>query len=102
MQAKASGLTVCVSDRKGSFDHETFTLIHEFGHLYGAEDHYGDRYAGSKTTAELEEEYNYNLDFDNDCIYGADKESLIDPEDMKVCDGCRELIESGITAKHGN
>lgn len=89
MQAKASGLTVCVSDRKGSFDHETFTLIHEFGHFFGAIDHYGSTYECPKTTQDMIDEY--NLEFSEVCIYGGNKEEL---DEIKVCEGCRQLINN--------
>ena len=65
-------------------------LVHEFGHLLGAKDHYGVK---DKTTEAvndyLEESLGTNQAcFSSNCIYGENKDSIA----PTLCDGCRRVV----------
>lgn len=69
---------------------ETRTALHEFGHLYGAPDHYG----GSQPTTEQIIESTGNTGFNSYCIYGENRESPSVLSDLTICDGCKSFIEA--------
>ena len=69
------------------------TLIHEIGHIFGAIDHYGGLYKDSRSTSQmrkLDKHYNEN------CIYGENKEQPDVLDDFLMCEACRKNIEDGI------
>ena len=70
---------------------ETKTLLHEFGHLYGVEDHYG---IGCKSTDDM----NGGIDgiYSEDCIYGEHREYAHVLNGFTICEGCRARIESNV------
>ncbi len=70
---------------------EIKTMIHELGHMYGAPDHYniGD----APSTQEIRDERNDDR-FNENCIYGEDKEKLYVLNSLTICDGCKVVIES--------
>ena len=72
----------------------TQVLIHEFGHLFYAPDHYG---GDAPYSNDLNEEWGENL-FNGDCVYGEYRFALVNKETLPVCEGCRRCIEAGITA----
>ena len=68
---------------------ETKTFVHEFGHLYGAPDHYGGDH---KSTLKLIDETGDSR-FNEECIYG---EQHFDPSvvnNLTICAGCKAVIE---------
>ena len=68
------------------------TAIHEFGHLYGAKDHYGEGYP---TTAQMNDdmiEQNDSVRYSESCIYGERRRYLTVGEDELFCEGCRRDI----------
>ena len=68
------------------------TAIHEFGHLYGAKDHYGDIYP---TTAQKNQDMiaqNDSVRYSESCIYGEGRMYLTVGEDELFCKGCRRDI----------
>ena len=69
------------------------TLIHEFGHFFGAPDHYDTGAAPSTTekNAEIGEEL-----YSRDCIYGENKEDEHVLNNLIICDGCRAEIQENI------
>ena len=69
---------------------EIKTFVHEFGHLYGAPDHYG---ISAPSTTEMNTE-NGTQDFDEYCIYGEKKDFSSVVSNLTLCDGCRKYIES--------
>ena len=72
---------------------ETKTFIHEFGHFYGAEDHYGD---SVKTTAEIIAATG-NMGYSEYCIYGERKESASVLNDFTICDGCKTTLKNNMS-----
>lgn len=69
---------------------ELQTAIHEFGHLVGARDHYGDYINTYPPTESETSEY---------CIYGDNRNSL---PGFLICDACRELMLEEIAASYSN
>lgn len=67
---------------------ETKTLVHEFGHLYMAPDHYG----GSVPTTEEIIEQTGNTGFSKNCIYGENKNTTSVINNLTICDGCAAVI----------
>ena len=67
------------------------TLVHEFGHLFGVIDHYGEGYA---TTEQMESEYGY--DFDDDCIYGRCRNFEDNTVNITVCPSCQTMIRNNL------
>ncbi len=59
-----------------------YTLVHEFGHLYGVDDHYHDR------------AINIGTDYDDNCIYGLFHNESEVYENLLLCDHCRAIIEA--------
>lgn len=76
----------------GSVESETKTLIHEFGHFYGVEDHYG---VSAPSTQEMINTTG-NSGYSRYCIYGEEKESASVLSDFTICDGCKSKIEDNI------
>ena len=79
-----------------NFDSEkssTKTLIHEFGHFFGAPDHYniGDVPSTGELNAETEESA-----YSSNCIYGENKEDAGVLDNLTICDGCRAEIQKNI------
>ena len=71
-----------------SIPQETKTLLHEFGHLYGAPDHYDG--TSCLSTDEMNERYGEI--FSKDCIYGENRSTQEVLNDYTICQGCREWI----------
>ena len=67
---------------------ETKTFVHEFGHLYNVEDHYGN---GTKTTTEIIQATG-NTGYNRNCIYGENKDQEDIYTNLIICDGCASLI----------
>ena len=88
----------CVHDRVSTESdpaYEVLTLVHEFGHRFGARDHY-DVDSGD-TTASLNAEFeDKEIKFSDNCIYGANFTSDSVIENLLICEGCRYLISEGI------
>jgi len=70
---------------------EIKTLIHEFGHHYNVEDHYG---GSAKTTQEIDP--TGELGYSEDCIWGENKEHGSVLSNYTMCDGCKRIIENNI------
>lgn len=73
----------------GDSNDETRTLIHEFGHFYGAPDHYA--IGGAKSTQEMIADTGI-AGFSEDCIYGENKSADNVLSDYIICDGCKSYI----------
>ena len=71
-----------------SIPQETKTLLHEFGHLYGAPDHYD----GTSCLSTDEMNALYGKIFSKDCIYGENRSTQEVLNDYTICQGCREWI----------
>lgn len=69
---------------------ELRTMVHEFGHLYHARDHYG---RGQLTTEQIIAQTG-DTRYNSNCIYGENKESSSVTEKMIICEGCRATIEA--------
>lgn len=65
---------------------EKITTIHEFGHMFGVIDHYGDQCA---TTEDMQA---INEDYDSKCIYGEDRFTSTVMNNITICEGCKALI----------
>lgn len=72
---------------------ETKTFIHEFGHFYGVEDHYG---GSAKTTAQIIAATG-NTGYSQYCIYGERKESTSVLNDFTICDGCKTTLRNNMS-----
>ena len=72
---------------------ETKTFIHEFGHFYYVEDHYGN---GCKTTDEMNAEAGSKI-YNENCIYGENKETPSVLNNFTICDGCKATIKNNIS-----
>ena len=70
------------------YDKETRTLIHEFGHIYGAKDHHGQ---GAPTTKEMNGGNNTGP-YNELCIYGENNENATTEDGVVICDGCKADI----------
>ena len=85
-----SQLGVCTVMNFDGVDSETKTMIHEFGHLYGAPDHYG---GSTLSTAQIKDETGDNR-FSEYCIYGEERNEAIVLDNLLICDGCKARIDS--------
>ncbi len=65
-------------------------LLHEFGHFYGAPDHYN---VNCPSTEEIQLQTG-NYGFNRECIYGEDRNTDNVLSNLTICDGCRAEIES--------
>ena len=65
------------------------TIVHEFGHLYNAPDHYGGT---EYSTEQINAIYGVSS-FNRHCIYGEDKDLTSVQASLAICDGCRTIIE---------
>lgn len=72
--------------------------VHEFGHVMGAPDHYGD---GCPTTDEINIDYSTTL-FSDNCIYGYNREDSSIKSNMTTCAGCKVEINKKINEMRGN
>ena len=81
-----------------SVDDEIKTTVHEFGHMYGAIDHYGE---GTSSTDEIIEKTG-NMGYSRYCIYGEEKSNVNVLADLTICDGCRDIIISNLRSYHHN
>ena len=70
---------------------EQRTAVHEFGHLYGAPDHYNIGKIPSTSDKNNEVE---GAPFSSYCIYGEEKSDVNVTNNLSICDGCRAAIES--------
>ena len=85
--AYAPRRVMTITDIRSS-EQEIITAIHEFGHMFMAEDHY-------------DEEVGDSTDFSDYCIYGFHKEQIQRVQDIVICDGCRSLILQNINRFSG-
>ena len=88
---------------------DTFTVIHEIGHLFGAIDHYDEsnEHTNIYSTADMnamQTEYT----FSSHCIYGGNKDLMMQyesvdmmVENLSVCDGCRAIINGQLVLESG-
>lgn len=83
---------LAVADHRSDVD-ELITLIHEFGHLIGALDHYG---INGWTTEYFNDEQIANAEFHRNCLFGEEHESMRELTDLVICPGCQELIHDKI------
>ena len=72
----------------GSVLSERKSILHEIGHWYQVEDHYG---AGGKTTEQMGSGYSKY------CIYGEEREDETVLNNMTICDGCYATIKANAT-----
>lgn len=68
---------------------EVETFVHEFGHLYGAPDHYG---GDQKSTNEIINEKKDSR-FSEECIYGEERFNASVVNNLTICAGCKAIIE---------
>ena len=75
------------------------TLIHEFGHHFGAVDYYSTTTSNASVfpTADMNAKYkDEKVTFSDYCIYGANFTSAGVISALPICQGCRYLISEGI------
>lgn len=81
----------------GNDGNNPLTVVHEFGHLYGAPDHYAGT---TKSTEEINREYGSEL-FERKCIYGEDRLQSEVANGLIICAGCRaEIMKNRNRYKH--
>lgn len=79
--------TAVINDPRLDKNAEAETLIHEFGHLIGVEDHYANE-SGMPSTSTMNTNYQgYN--FSQNCMYGENRFML---EDETFCEGCKKKV----------
>ena len=88
-----SELGICSVMKFTSVESETKTMVHEFGHIYGAPDHYG---YGTPTTDEMIATTGYA--FNRNCIYGEYKDTESVVTNLTICNGCIEYVQNNRTA----
>ncbi len=66
------------------------TVIHEFGHFYGAKDHYG---GSTPSTESMNATYGTNS-FSPNCMYGESRSDQNIKENLIICTGCRNIIQA--------
>ena len=71
-------------------DDEIRTVIHEMGHMFGTDDHYA---LDCPSTNDMRQEHP-NDGYNEQCIYGENKDDMNTINDMEVCDGCRKRINA--------
>lgn len=81
----------CVMNFSGN-SQETKTLVHEFGHLFGVEDHYG---GDGLSTTQINGKYP-NSEYDEYCIYGEKKDKVDVYQNLVICDGCKDRIRENL------
>ena len=99
--AVAEERVALVSSTQNSTFKETLTLIHEFGHFFGAIDHYleqDDNLSDSMYSEESAKKAFNDLGFASMCIFGSDKKYL---DSISVCVGCDNLLKSGFAEQLG-
>ena len=64
------------------------TTVHEFGHLIGAKDHYGN---GKPSTEAVNGAMGENL-FNRYCIYGEEHGNQNVLNNIQICEGCRMVL----------
>ena len=72
----------------GGQSQETKTMVHEFGHLFGAKDHYGNN---TPTTEQMNDSADGGL-YNDYCIYGKYKDLAFVCNELTICEGCRITI----------
>ena len=77
---------------------EIKTIIHEFGHLYSAPDHYGGI---AESTLDIIARTGDSR-FNKSCIYGEDKEEEYVLANFTICEGCKAIISSNAERYNGN
>ncbi len=80
---------VCNVMNFNSANDETKTMVHEFGHLYDAPDHYG---IGSVPTTQEKIDITGDNRFSEYCIYGEEKSNSDVVENLIICNGCKAII----------
>ncbi len=81
-----------VADHR-SVEDELITLIHEFGHLVGAPDHYG---GSGDSTQSMNDSNVANAEFYTNCLYGESQEDIRELSQVFFCPGCREFMHNDI------
>lgn len=73
------------------------TLIHEIGHIFGAKDHYGGLFNDSHSTSQMHiYDKGYYFYYNENCIYGENKEESNVLHDFMMCEACRRNVQDGI------
>ena len=89
--AQRGGERACVSTAavNGITDaRELASAVHEFGHLIGAKDHYGN---GKPSTENVNDAIGENL-FNRYCIYGEEHGNQNVLNNIQICEGCRMVL----------
>jgi len=88
--AAVTQIKVATVENFNGTDSELKTAIHELGHLFGANDHYG---VGCPST-EYMRDTTGNNNYDELCIYGESHGQLVVGQDQLICDGCAEYMQA--------
>ena len=72
---------------------ETKTFLHEFGHFYSVEDHYG---GSGRNTDQIKAETGNN-GYSEYCIYGERRNEAAVLNDFTICDGCKTTIKNNMS-----
>ena len=84
---------VIIINEFGSLIKERMTVIHEFGHLYEAPDHYdfNNIYPNIPSSQELRADTGDNR-FNERCMYGESNNTTVIQEGLVICEGCKARI----------
>ena len=82
----------CKSFINGSDDEleDLEVIVHEFGHFYGAEDHYD--------IVNVHLDPDFGSQYSDNCIYGSNKGSSSVVSNLTICEGCKAEIMSNINS----
>ena len=91
---------VCIVGNRDGEKQELKTLIHEFGHIFDAPDHYyseeeidigEEKYSTTTIRVAYEDET-----FSESCIYGENKDDNIVVNQLLICSGCKTVMQNYI------
>ena len=78
--------------------YELKTVVHEFGHMFGAPDHYGELNASNTANLQTKKP---DYRFDRKCIYGEDDKDQDVIDNLTICEGCQRSIRQNIYRRLG-
>ncbi len=82
----------CLITNFGSNQSELKTLIHEFGHFYGVQDHYDN---GVPSTDQMNYDAGEDI-FSEYCMYGEKLHDGIVLTNLTICEGCQRTIRTNM------
>ena len=92
-----AGNTMTVHNFEGEAS-EKITAIHEFGHMFGIEDHYGTN-DNPQDNTKMKSTYamrQIDREYSSACIYGEEKNLDSTINGILICRGCQNRIEDNL------